>query len=296
MKRILLSLVLATTLVLSACDSQSDVNEPLPGGGDTQTLLKAIETFDVSDEQLGQLEEMFWLEEDMTLLLNPSQTRALNTIIDNLSPNFAGDRDPRRIAFDMGALAHLRLILNANPDMDEAKKQALLDLIKAANQARMEAIQNHEGTPEELREKLKAIHDTLIEDMNDLLSSEELQNVEDLKERIRQLREELRQKWVDMRIAFQLRMWTQILGLTEEQVDAIRQILLDQHAAIQQARIDFAGNPEGLRDKMKEILEGTDEKIKDVLDEKQDVKWDRLKNMRLDWRRGHNGGGIGPRG
>lgn len=295
MKNIALSVLLIGALALSACEQQSDVNQPVTGTSNT-TLLKAIEDFDLSNEQMAQLDEMFWMEEDLTLLLDPAQTKALNNIIDGVAPGFAGNRDPRRIAFDMGALMHLRLIVKANPDLDEATKQQLIDLIKASNEERMKIIQENRGNPELLRQLLKEEHDRLIAAMNALLSEEELKNLEELKEEIRKLREELRQKWVEMRIDHQLRIWKQMLDLTEEQVAAIRKIMLDQHEAIRQARIENAGNPEALREKLKEILEGTDKDIRDVLDEEQEKKWDIMKKMRLDWRRGHRGGGVGPRG
>lgn len=296
MKNIALSILLIGALALSACEQQSEVNQPVSGTSNTTTLLKAVENLDLSNEQMLQLEEMFWMEEDMTLLLDPAQTRALNVVIDGMSPGFAGDRDPRRIGFDMGALMHLRLIIKANPDLDEETKEKLIELIKASNEERMKIIEENRDNPELLRELLKKEHDDLIKAMNALLSEEELENVEELKEEIRKLREELRQKWVEMRIDHQLRIWKQMLDLTEEQVEAIRKILLDQHEAIRQARIDNAGNPEALREKMKEILQGTDEDIRDVLDEEQEKKWDLMKKMRLDWRRGHRGGGVGPRG
>jgi len=295
MKNIALSILLIAALAFSACEQQSDVNQPVTGTSNT-TLLKAIENFDLSNEQMAQLDEMFWMEEDLTLLLDPAQTQALNNIIDGTAPGFAGNRDPRHIGFDMGALMHLRLIVQANPDLDEETKQKLIDLIKESNEERMKIIEENRDNPELLRQLLQEEHEDLIEAMNALLSTEELQNVEDLKEEIRQLREELRQKWVEMRIDHQLRIWKQMLDLTEEQVAAIRQILLDQHEAIRQARIENAGNPEALREEMKEILQGTDEDIRDVLDEEQIKKWEIMKKMRLDWRRGHRGGGVGPRG
>lgn len=296
MKHMLLTAVVITAMILTACEQQSDVNEPVSGGADTQSLLRAVENLDLSNEQMAQFDEMFWMEEDMALLLDPAQTRCLNILIDGMSPGFAGDRDPRRIAFDMGALMHMRLILKANPDLSEETKTALLELIKASNEKRMEIIKENAGNPQLLRQLLQEEHAKLIAAMNALLTPEQLQNVEDLKEEIRQLREELRQKWVEMRIDHQLRIWKQLLGLTEEQVAAIRQILLDQHAAIQQARIDHAGDPEALRAALKEILEKSDKDIKEILTEEQAKKWDLIKTMRLDWRRGHRGGGIGQRG
>lgn len=296
MKHILLSAVVITALILSACEQQSDVNEPADAGTSSQSLLRAVENLNLTDEQLTQLDEMFWMEEDLSLLLNPAQTECLNEIIDGMSPGFGGGRDPQRIAFDMGALVHMRLILKANPDLDETTRQALLDLIKASNEKRLEILAENAGDPEAIRQKLQEEHAKLIEAMNGLLTAEQLQNVENLKEEIRQLREEMRQKWVELRIDFQLRMWKQVLGLTEEQVTAIRQLLIDQHAAIEQARLEIAGDPEALREALKEILENTDTKIKALLTEEQAAKWDRLKGMRLDWRRGHRGGGIGPRG
>ena len=143
-------------------------------GFDAKTLLKAVEQVNLDNEQLAQIDEMFWLEEDISASMNSSQLDALNSVISATSPDFASPRDPRRIAFDIAAMVHLRLILKANPDLDEETKLALVELIKASNATRRQIIRDNLGSPEVLRALLKAEHDRLIAQMNALLTPEQI--------------------------------------------------------------------------------------------------------------------------
>ncbi|MBE0642883.1 MAG: hypothetical protein IH600_02280 [Bacteroidetes bacterium] len=284
MKHILFSALLAFSLVLSACESQSDVNGPITSD---QSLLKAVENLNLSNEQLAQIDEMFWLEEDMSMLLNATQANALDRIVTGTSPHFAGPRDKRGIAFDMGALVQLRLILKANPELSEASKQALLDLIKASNAHRLELIETYKDNPEELRAQLKAEHDALILAMNGVLTESELQALEDLKAEIKRIRDEMRDTWVQLRVDYQVTRLTSYLSLSETQAQDIKTLLLTLHQRIQELRDQFEGDPEGFRDAVKALLQETDAAIVALLDEQQAAKWQELKIKRLDWRRGH---------
>lgn len=286
MKHLLLSTTLLFALVLTACESGDDINAPLT---DTGTLLKAVENLDLDDNQLAQLDEMFWLEEDMTGMMAPHQANALHRIVTGFSPEFNGRRDPRGIAFDMGALVHLRLILKANPDLDETTKKELVQLVKDSHARRLELIQTYKDNPEELRAQLKAEHDALIAAMNAKLTSEELAAVETLKERLRQLREELHDNWVRHRIEQQLIRMKFHLGLDETQAAEVKTLLQNLHAAVKQAREDNAGDPEAFREAVKALLAAFDEDMRELLDDEQDAKWETLKGKLKDWRRGHGG-------
>jgi hypothetical protein len=285
MKYFLLSGLLVLAFALTACESNDDINAP----GDTTSLLKAVESLDLTDAQLAQIDEMFWLEEDMSCVLNPSQTRALNTIVTGMSPEFNGRRDPRGIGIDIAALVHLRLILKAVPDLPEATKQEMIDLIKASNAKRLDLIQTYKDNPAELRAQLKAEHDALIIAMNALLTESQLAAVETLKEKIRQMREELRETWAQLRIEQLLIRMKHHLALDEDQAAAVKALLQAQHEAIKQLRIDYEGDPEGFREALKDLLAQFDLDMKEILNDEQDAKWDVLKGKLRDWRRGHGG-------
>jgi Spy/CpxP family protein refolding chaperone len=282
MKASLFAIAMIAALIFSACDSEPSN----PAENQTDMLLKAVEDIDLSNEQLLQIDEMFWLEEDLSSLLTPMQLRSLNTVISRTAPDFATQRDPRRIAFDMAALMHLRLIFKANPDLDENTKRALVEMIQASNQTRRQIIRDNIGNPEQLRALLKAEHERLIAQMNAALTPEQLANVEELKERLKQLREELREKWVQIRIDRHIAMLKNALDLSDEQAAAIRAILLAQHEQIKQLRETYQGNPEGLREALKTLLGETDAAMIAVLTPEQAEKWELIKTLRMKWRNG----------
>ena len=286
MKRILLSTLLLFALVLTACESGDDINAPATDNG---TLLKAVESLDLSDAQLAQIEEVFWLEEDASSVLTARQAEALNAIVSGMAPEFNGRRDPRGIAFDMGALVQLRLILKANPDLDETTKEELIQLVKDSHARRLELIAAYKDNPEELRARLKAEHDALIAAMNGKLSEEQIAAVEALKEQLRQLREEKRELWTQFRIEQQLLRMKFYLNLDETQAAEVRTLLQNLHAAVRLAREENAGDPEGFREAVKALLAQFDEDMQTLLDDEQDAKWEVLKTKLKDWRRGHGG-------
>lgn len=283
MKRVLLILALLAAVGISACDNEASA----PADGfDAKTLLKAVEQVNLDNEQLAQIDEMFWLEEDISASMNSSQLDALNSVISATSPDFASPRDPRRIAFDIAAMVHLRLILKANPDLDEETKLALVELIKASNATRRQIIRDNLGNPEVLRALLKAEHDRLIAQMNALLTPEQREKVETLVEQLRQLREELREKWKNIRVDRQLALLKNVLELSEEQAAAIKELLLAQHDALKELRETYKDDPEGFREALKALLADTDAAIIALLTAEQAEKWDLLKTLRMKWRQG----------
>lgn len=283
MKRVLLILALIAAVGISACDNEASA----PADGfDAKTLLKAVEQVNLDNEQLAQIDEMFWLEEDISASMNSSQLDALNSVISATSPDFASPRDPRRIAFDIAAMVHLRLILKANPDLDEETKLALVELIKASNATRRQIIRDNLSNPEVLRALLKAEHDRLIAQLNALLTPEQREKVETLVEQLRQLREELREKWKNIRVDRQLALLKNVLELSDEQAAAIKELLLAQHDALKELRETYKDDPEGFREALKALLADTDAAIIALLTAEQAEKWDLLKTLRMKWRQG----------
>lgn len=283
MKRAFLLLALIAAVGISACDNEASA----PADGfDAKTLLKAVEQVNLDNEQLAQIDEMFWLEEDISASMNGSQLDALNSVISATSPDFASPRDPRRITFDIAAMVRLRLILKANPDLDEETKLALVELIKASNATRRQIIRDNLGNPEVLRALLKAEHDRLIAQMNALLTPEQREKVETLVEQLRQLREELREKWKNIRVDRQLALLKNVLELSDEQAAAIKELLLAQHDALKELRETYKDDPEGFREALKALLADTDAAIIALLTAEQAEKWDLLKTLRMKWRQG----------
>ena len=293
MKRII-PLVAVTLLLLSACSEQTDLTTPVTGDTSNETLLKMIEDFDISNEQMAQLDEMYYLDEDLDQLLNAGQMHTLNGILGSPDP---GDGRVMRPGpgLDFGAIMYLRLILKANPDMDEAKKLALIELIKNYNEARRQAIEDNMGDPDAIREALKALHDELMEKMKELLTLEELQNVEDLIEEIKERREERREEWKERRLNYQMATWTRILHLDEGQAVDVRSALEQLYADIAALRTQEPPlTPEEFRAAIQELKEAFDAWMlgEDLgLSEEQKEIWEKMKTAkrRIDPRRGMRG-------
>ena len=291
MKHILLSGLLIATFVFTACESQDSVNDPVSSGTDNSVLLKAINDFDLSTDQIAVIDEMYWLGEDLSSLLDPMQLNSLNTIMDNLSPNAATAGDPRGRGFDMGGLMYLRLILKANPEMTDAEKEILINLIKTSHENRLALIEQYKDDPETLREMLKAEHEALLLALKGALTPEQLQNLEDLIAEIEAKREERRQKWTEMRIEFTINMWTRILGLDETQAEALRQLLIAHYAAVKAAIEENEGDREALKLALEQLRQQLDEDIQLVLTDEQKELWEKMKTAKREWRRGGHGGG-----
>jgi Spy/CpxP family protein refolding chaperone len=75
------------------------------------------------------------------------------------------------------------------------------------------------------------------------------------------------------------------LDLTEEQQAQIEKILVESRAEMQEFRQSFSGDRGEMRDKMREMRDATDERVKDLLNDEQKLKFEeyreeRMKNMR----------------
>ena len=288
MRYFLLSVVLVAALAVSACEQQNSINDPV--AGNESALLRAVTNLDLTNEQLAQLDEMYYMQEDLSSLLTGTQLSSFNMLIDGTKMSFAGPGDRGHRGFDIGAMMHLRLIIQANPDLDDQTREALLALIKNANAERLQIIIDYKDDPETMRAKLQEAHDALIAAMNALLTAEQIANVETLKEELKQLREERRELWNAQRIELMVQYYTRVLGLTPEQADQIRTILTNQYAKIAEIRAANEGDREALRAALEELLTETNDAIKLVLTEEQLEKWEAMRKLPIGWRNGHRGG------
>jgi Spy/CpxP family protein refolding chaperone len=285
MRYFLLSVVLVAALAVSACDQQNNVNDPV--AGDESALLRAVTNLDLSNEQLAQIDEMYYMQEDLSLLLTGTQLNSFNTLINGTNMSFAGPGDRGYRGFDLGAMMHLRLIIQANPDLDDQTREALLQLIKDANAERLQIMIDYKDDPETMRAKLKEAHDKLIAAMNALLTEEQIANVEKLKEELKQLREERREIWNAQRIEFLVQYYTKVLDLTAEQAEQIRIILQNQYTKIAEIRAANEGDPEALRLALEALMTETNGAIKAVLTAEQLEKWEAMRKLPIKWRMGH---------
>lgn len=293
MRYFLLSVVLVAALAVSACDQQNNVNDPV--AGNESALLRAVTNLDLSNEQLAQIDEMYYMQEDLSLLLTGTQLNSFNTLINGTNMSFAGPGDRGFRGFDLGAMMHLRLIIQANPDLDDQTREALLQLIKDANAERLQIMIDYKDDPETMRAKLKEAHDKLIAAMNALLTEEQIANVEKLKEELKQLREERREIWNAQRIEFLVQYYTKVLDLTAEQAEQIRIILQNQYTKIAEIRAANEGDPEALRLALEALMTETNDAIKDLLTAEQLEKWEAMRKLPIKWRMGQRGGGMGHR-
>ncbi len=271
MKRTIFSSLLIAVFAFSACD-KSSVNAP-EDADSKAAFLKAIENLELSTDQLAQVDEMFYLDEEMSAIMNSKHEDNLSTLANGVSPGVQDERRDRRHALDMAALIYYRLIIRANPDLAEETKLALRELIAASNQTRLQLIRENIGNPELLRQLLAAEHQALIDAMNALLTSEQLTKIQELKDKIEQERKDRRDKWIEHRINFHVAMMTRYLGLSPEQADAIKTILLNQHEQIKTLREQYKDDPEGFRNALKELHETTQQLIAAELTEEQLEKW-----------------------
>jgi len=286
MKRIFLSGFLAAALIFSACDQQSSVNSPTDTGNDSYTsLTKLADQLDLTEEQIAYFDEMFYLDEDMSILIPSDKVLLLDNAVDGFgskSLDSRHGRKDRRHALDVAAIIYYRLILKACPDIADELKEQIKDLIAESNKARIDFIKENAGNPDVIKELLKAEHDALMVKINALLSQTCLDAIEALKEEIKQKREERREKWVEKRIEMQVKFMTRLLGLTDEQAAKLMEILQWQHEQIQTLREQFKDDPEGFKNALKELQEQVETKISTELGltDEQIEKWEKWKKLR----------------
>jgi len=298
MKQLLLSGLLAFALVLSACERQSSVNDPVASDNGA-SFSKIADRLNLSLEQLGQIDEMYYLGEDLSTLLTPEQLNLLNTLsVATGDVNLFADPGDGRIprgAFDMEALRIYRLILQANPDMSDEQKARLKAAIDESNKKRAEILMDQTKDEATKKTELEQLHKDLMtlifgeDGMGDngaVLDAGQVQRYKDLVTELEKKRTEERQKWLETRITRQIEVWTKLMNLNEEQQAKIKEILLGQAAEIDRLRQELKGQPDALREALKNLQTTTNDEIYKWLSPDQQAIWDKMHH------RGGTGGGM----
>jgi hypothetical protein len=298
MKKILLPGLLVFALVLSACERQSSVNSPVASDNGV-SLTKTADQMNLSFEQMQQIDLMYYLGENLNTLLTPQQLTLLNTLsvqsgdVDLLAD--PGDRIPRG-ALDMEAMLIYRLILQANPDMTDEEKAALKAAIDESNKARIAIMRDTNTDPETKKQLLADEHAKLMillfgeNGDGGLIKPDQVQKYQELRARLEQERKDREAKMIEARIDRQVQMWTKLLTLNEGQQLKIKEILTNQAAEIARLREEFKGQPDALRQALKDLQKTTNDLIYAELDETQKAIWDKMHGKRGD---GGTGGTTG---
>lgn len=289
MQKLMLSALVAVALVLSACDQQSSITNPVtPNGSTVEMVKKMAGDLNLTMEQMSVVDEMFYLEEDLSIVLNNRQVNLVNGVINPDGTTDERGKIERRRGVDMAAIMWFQLALRANPDLPEATKEAIKALIAANFEARMQAIKDLAGNPDALKAELERLHQELMEAINEKLGTEAVAKTQALKDELERQREELRKKMDELRVDRQVLQMTRMLGLTEKQAADVKDALLAKLAAIAKAREENAGNPEALREALKTIEADFQNALKTALGDDLYAKWLRMSRGKI--------GPIGPGG
>jgi hypothetical protein len=289
MKHFLLAGFLATALVLSACDQQSGINTPV-AANQTASLAKTLTTLNLSSEQAAQVTDVFYMGNDLSVILDPAQVSIFNSMVGDGNSVLDDRKIGPRFYFDMEAVMWFRLVLKANPEMTEEQKQLVKDAIDASNARRKEIIANTALTPEEKKAQLQAEHDALMLTLNGTFTQEQLDKAKALKDQLEQERKDRQEKWAEAMILRQVAMWTKALGLSAEQQEQLKEILKGQNTELARLREEFKDNPAGYRTALQELQKGTDAAIRAILTEEQAAIWDKMHQPRT----GGGGGKVDP--
>ena len=279
MKHFLLAGFLATALVLSACEQQSGINAPVTSSK-TVSLAKTLEALNLSSEQAAQITDVFYMGNDLNVILDPAQVTTFNGMVGDGNTVLDDRKIGPRFYFDMEAVMWFRLILKANPEMTEEQKQQVKEAIDASNARRKEIVANPALTPEEKKAQLQTEHDALMLTLNGIFTPEQLDKAKALKEQLEQERKDRQEKWAETLILRQVAMWTKALGLTAEQQELLKEILKGQNTELARLREEFKDNPAGYRTAIQELQKATDAAIRLILTEEQAAIWDKLHQKR----------------
>lgn len=270
MKARLLFPVLGLMLLVAACSEQSQVNEPInaPASG----AAAKIAQLNLSMDEAAFIDEMYYLEEDLSVLLTPANFSVLNDITAD-----PGDRRTRGFV-DMAAMVYYNLIVKANA-ADEGALEEIRNLIAASNEARAKIIADGLAaglSREEIAAQLKAEHDALMLAINTLIGEKGIAAIEAYKLRLQEEREKLRQAMLELRIDREVAIMKEKLGLTDDQAAAVKAAMLEHHAAILAARLQFKDDPEGFRAELAKILAAHEARMIELLGD----KWQQWKDLR----------------
>lgn len=274
MKARLLFPVLGLMLLITACSEQSQVNEPInvPASG----AAAKIAQLNLSMDEAAFIDEMYYLEEDLSILLTPTNFSVLNDITAD-----PGDRRTRGFV-DMAAMVYYNLIVKANA-ADEAGLEQIRQWIAASNEARAKIIADGLAaglSREEIAALLKAEHERLMNDINALIGEKGIAAIEAYKLKLQEEREKLRQAMLELRIDREVAIMKEKLGLTDDEAAAVKAAMLEHHAAIAALRGQYKDNPEGLRAALAELLAKHEAKMIEILGAERWQQWKDLRSGR----------------
>lgn len=274
MKARLLFPVLGLMLLVAACSEQSQVNDPITSlpTGNSSTLAK----LNLSMDEAAFIDEMYYLEEDLSVLLTPSNFSVINEITAD-----PGDRRTRGFA-DMAAIVYYNLIVKAGA-ADEAGLEQIRQWITESNARRAQIIADGLAaglTREQIAAQLKTEHDALMALINGQLGAEGLAAIEAYKLKLQEEREKLRQAMLELRIDREVAIMKEKLGLTDEEAAAIKAALLEHHNALAGLRGQYKDDPEGLRAALAELLAKHEAKMISILGEERWQQWKDLRSGR----------------
>src|SRR5271169_4897198 len=91
----------------------------------------------------------------------------------------------------------------------------------------------------------------------------------------------------------QLKRMTKDFDLTADQQAKIKPILVDAQKKMEDARNNSSGDRQGVRQKMMQIRQDTNDQVRALLDDKQKEKFDKQEHERQDRPQNRRGGGPG---
>ncbi|MCB2206463.1 hypothetical protein KQI65_17090 [bacterium] len=258
--------VLFATLLLTACSDDAQVNAPVGTPDAPMSFAGNLGNLDLSMEQSALIDEMYFMDEDLSLLLDAPRLLTFDSMIDG--------RLDRKASVDIAAIIYYQLIVKANPDMSEELLAQLREMIAASNKLR-ERILNSDKSREEKMRLLKAEHEKLMAAMMRLIGEEAVANVQRLQEQLKQEREERRDEWQSLRIDRLVDRMTSVLGLSEEEAASVKEILMLQYKEIARLREQYKDNPEGFREALAALHARIDARMSELLGN----RWERWKEL-----------------
>jgi Spy/CpxP family protein refolding chaperone len=127
-------------------------------------------------------------------------------------------------------------------------------------------------TPEQKREKVKAIHQTTRENINKILTPDQQKKFAEMKEDTRENRQGMVEKRIEM--------MSENLNLTEQQKKDIKPIIENEMKEMRTVREDSSLTPEQRREKTKAIRQTTKEAINKILTPDQQKKYAEMEENR----------------
>jgi len=127
-------------------------------------------------------------------------------------------------------------------------------------------------TPEQKREKTKAIHQTTKESINKTLTPEQQKKFAEMKEDARENRQGMAEKRIEM--------MSEKLNLTEQQKKDIKPIIENEMKEMRTVREDSSLTPEQRREKTKAIRQTTQAELNKILTPEQQKKYAEMEEHR----------------